>query len=216
VPSIGVLSYQGGYTRHLELLARLGYESVSVRSVEALESVDALIIPGGESTTIGMLMERFGLLDVLARRIDEGLPVFGTCAGAILLASGIEQSDQVRIGALDITVRRNAYGRQIHSFEADLQLARETDTRLPTGGQFHGVFIRAPLITRTGPGVTTLLEFEERPVLVRQGSLLASTFHPELSGDARIHRFFLAEVAGLLPAADRAHGSGAHTVRSQL
>ena len=194
---IGVLSYQGGFARHLELLQRLGYSSVPVRSVEALESVDALIIPGGESTTIGMLMERFGVLGEVTRRIAGGLPVFGTCAGLILLAAGIEESNQPRIGALDVTVRRNAYGRQIESFEADVRPAPGDGSDLLESGPFHGVFIRAPLIVRAGPGVTTLMAYEDRPVLVRQGSLLAATFHPELSGDDRVHRYFLHEIVGI-------------------
>ncbi len=194
---IGVLSYQGGFARHLELLQQLGYTAVPVRSAEALDPVDALIIPGGESTTIGMLMERFGLLAAVKRRIAGGLPVFGTCAGLILLAAGIEASNQPRIGALDVTVRRNAYGRQIESFEADARPTRDQDPSLLQNGPFHGVFIRAPHIVRTGPEVTTILEFEDRPVLVRQGALLAATFHPELSGDDRIHRYFLQDVAGL-------------------
>ncbi len=197
--SVGVLSYQGGYARHLELLQQLGYTALPVRSVEALEPVHALIIPGGESTTIGMLLERFGVLDALLRRIADGLPVFGTCAGAILLATGIEGSDQPRIGALDITVRRNAYGRQIDSFEADTRPAAGANASVLSDEPFRGVFIRAPQIVRTGPGVTTILEHEDRPVLVRQGRLLAATFHPELSGDDRIHRYFLSQVAGLGP-----------------
>ncbi len=187
----GVLSYQGGFERHLERLAGLGVRTLPVRSVEALERVDALIIPGGESTTIGMLMERFGIMQALLARIATGLPVFGTCAGAILLAADIEGSEQPRLGALDITVRRNAYGRQIESFEADVSDAAWNGTA------FHGVFIRAPQIVRVGAGVRTILRFESLPVLVREKNMLAATFHPELTGDDRIHRYFLEEVAGI-------------------
>jgi 5'-phosphate synthase pdxT subunit len=163
-----------------------------VRDPRSLAQVDALVIPGGESTTIGMLMERFGLLEAVHARIDEGFPVFGTCAGAILLARTIEGSDQPRIGAMSIAVRRNAYGRQIESFEADVVPA--AGAAWPDG-PFHGVFIRAPWITETGADVSTVLEFEGRPALVRSGALLAATFHPELTNDDRIHRYFLEHVA---------------------
>ncbi len=200
----GVLSYQGGYARHLECLKKVGVRAIPVRSVDALERIDALIIPGGESTTIGMLMERFGVMRALVSRIADGFPVFGTCAGAILLASDIEDSDQPRIGALDMTVRRNAYGRQIESFEADVRaelpgVRRADDPSGPewTGEAFHGVFIRAPQIVRVGHGVQTVLAFEGQPVLVRERNLLAATFHPELADDHRIHRYFLDQVAGL-------------------
>ncbi len=193
---VGVLSYQGGYVRHLERLQTLGVRAIPVRSVDALERIDALIIPGGESTTIGMLMERFGVMEALLSRIADGLPVFGTCAGAILLASDIEASDQPRIGALDVTVRRNAYGRQIESFEADLRAEDLPDPEW-TGGDFHGVFIRAPQIVRVGHRVRTVLAFEGQPVLVREKKMLAATFHPELTGDSRIHRYFLDRIVGV-------------------
>jgi len=135
-----------------------------------------------------MLLERFGLLEAVSQRIAEGFPVFGTCAGAILLAREIENSAQPRIGAMDMMIRRNAYGRQIESFEADLAAVRGTGSDV---AGFHGVFIRAPQIIRVGPDVVPLLEFEGQPVLVRSGSLLAATFHPELTGDDRIHRYFV-------------------------
>lgn len=170
----------------------MGVEARPVRDLGALAQVDALVIPGGESTTIGMLLERFGLMAAIRDRIAEGFPVFGTCAGAILLAKEIEGSDQPRIGALDMAVRRNAYGRQVESFEADVVAVGET-----LAGRFHGVFIRAPQIISLGPGVDRILVFEEQPVLVRSGPLLAATFHPELTADDRIHRYFLVEVARL-------------------
>ncbi|MFP4114496.1 MAG: pyridoxal 5'-phosphate synthase glutaminase subunit PdxT [Spirochaetota bacterium] len=192
MPTVGVLSYQGGFQKHLERLSSIGAAVTAVRNLESLAGVDALVIPGGESTTIGMLMGRFGLLDAVRSRIADGFPVFGTCAGAILLAREIEGSDQPRIGALNAVVRRNAYGRQIESFEADVVLAGPTEGW--NGGAFHGVFIRAPWIVSTGPDVTTILAYEERPVLVRQGSLLAATFHPELTSDDRIHRYFIEQV----------------------
>ena len=188
MPVIGVLSYQGGFAKHLERLKAIGSEPIAVRDFATLARVDALIIPGGESTTIGMLLERFGLLEAVKQRIAAGLPVFGTCAGAILLAREIEDSAQPRIGAMNITIRRNAYGRQIESFEADGGALPGSGTGL---SGFHGVFIRAPQIIRVGPDVTPLLEFEGQPILVRSGRLLAATFHPELTGDDRIHRYFV-------------------------
>lgn len=171
----------------------MGVDARPVRDVDAFAGVDALVIPGGESTTIGMLLERFGLMEAITRRVADGFPVFGTCAGAILLATEIEGSDQPRIGALEMTVRRNAYGRQVESFEADV-----AGSAPGFEGGFHGVFIRAPQITAIGRGVEPILTFEERPVLVRSGPLLAATFHPELTRDDRIHRYFLAEVAHLI------------------
>ncbi len=192
--TVGVLSYQGGFQRHIDALARIGVAVRPVRDLDALASVDALVIPGGESTTIGMLMQRFGLLEEVRRRIGEGFPVYGSCAGAILLARRIEASEQPRIGTMEMTVRRNAYGRQVESFEADVE---------PTGapgwrdGAFHGVFIRAPQIVEIGADVTPLLVYEDRPVLVRAHRQLATTFHPELTRNDRIHRYFVEHVAGL-------------------
>ena len=198
MPVVGVLSYQGGFGKHLERLEEIGVESRAVRDLESLAAVDALIIPGGESTTIGMLMERFGLLEGVRRRIEDGFPVFGTCAGAILLADEIEGSDQPRIGGIAMTVRRNAYGRQIESFEADVRSADPGSAASAIGERFHGVFIRAPQILSVDSGVEVVLVYEEQPVLVRSANLLAATFHPELTGDTRIHRFFLEEVAALV------------------
>lgn len=190
----------------------MGVHVIGVRDLAALEAVDALVIPGGESTTIGMLMERFGLLDRIRTRIAQGFPVYGSCAGAILLAREIVGSDQPRIGAMDMSVRRNAYGRQVESFEADvLPVALATSGATGTdalrsnapdgddwpGGPFRGVFIRAPQIMNIEGGVRPLLVYEDRPVLVRSERLLASTFHPELTDDDRIHRYFVERVAEL-------------------
>ena len=186
--AVGVLAYQGGFSKHLEQFSRLKVDARPVRDLDALEGVGALVIPGGESTTIGMLMERFGLLEAIRERIAGGFPVFGTCAGAILLATEIESFGQRRIGVIDMTVRRNAYGRQVESFEADVVPVAHGDWR---NGPFHGVFIRAPQILRTGSSVHEILVFEGTPVLVRSGNLLAGTFHPELTDDTRIHRYFL-------------------------
>lgn len=189
---VGVLAYQGGFAKHLEQFSRLKVDARPVRDLDALDHVRALVIPGGESTTIGMLMERFGLLQAVRERIAGGFPVFGTCAGAILLAREIESSDQPRIGVMDMTVRRNAYGRQVESFEADVVPVADGYWH---NGPFHGVFIRAPQILRTGSSVEEILAFEGSPVLVRSGNLLAGTFHPELTPDTRIHRYFLDAVA---------------------
>lgn len=188
--TVGVLALQGGFQRHCDALTHLDHPSrrVSsrlVRTPEDLAGVDSLIIPGGESTTIGMLLERFGLMEPLRGRIRSGMPVMGTCAGTILLAQTIEGSEQPRIGTLPITVQRNAYGRQVASFEADLRLPED---ELP----FRAVFIRAPVITRVPSDVTVLATFEDNPVMIRRESILALTFHPELTGDQRIHRLFLA------------------------
>ena len=185
--SVGVFGLQGDYERHRATLARIGVAAEIVVTQDRIESIDALIIPGGESTTMGKLAVTFDLLEPLKRRISAGMPVFGTCAGMILLAERIEGSEQPRIGALAVQVSRNAYGRQIASFEADVPVTFGS-------GSVRGVFIRAPLITGLGPAVTVLGEFEGKPVLVRQGTILASSFHPELTEDTRIHEYFLSIV----------------------
>ncbi len=203
--TIGVISFQGDFQRHIDRLASVGATVEPVRTLPALGRVDAVVIPGGESTTIGMLLDRFGMLTALRDRIRDGLPVFATCAGTILLADDIANSTQPRIGGLDITVRRNAYGRQVDSFEADLAVSPEwsdlglrdcdsseaTDVDLPV----RGVFIRAPMIVRTGESVRVLMSFEGHPVLVQAGAILAATFHPEMTTDLRIHRYFRDVVA---------------------
>ncbi len=180
---IGVLAFQGDFARHINAVTGHGAEAVAVRTPEGVERSDAMIIPGGESTTIGMLCERFGLLEVIRDRIAGGMPVFGTCAGAILLAREIVESDQVRFGSLDIGIRRNAYGRQRESFEADIELA--------SGGTFRGVFIRAPKIERVGTGISVLGSLDGNPVLIARDGIWAATFHPELTADRRIHAEFL-------------------------
>ncbi len=185
--TIGVLGLQGDFAKHHAMLSRLGVKAELVVTPEQIGRIDGLVIPGGESTTIGKLMAGYGLLEPLKARIAGGMAVFGTCAGMILLARRIQGSVQIRIGAMDIEVNRNAYGRQISSFEADIPVSF---IREPA----RGVFIRAPIITDTGREVSVLGEFEGRPVLVRQGKLLASSFHPELTEDGRIHEYFLAMV----------------------
>ncbi len=182
---IGVVAIQGDFAEHMAMLQRLNVEPVKVRLPQDLEGLDGVIIPGGESTTIGIVGTRYGLLDALRERVEEGLPVFGTCAGAILLAKTILESNQPRIGVLDIVINRNAYGRQKDSFEANILVPRLGEVSV------RGVFIRAPVIEAVGPEVEALAELDEKPVLVQQGHILAATFHPELIDDTRLHRYFL-------------------------
>ncbi len=183
---VGVLALQGDVREHAHALADAGATPVEVRHAAQLDDVDGLIVPGGESTTIGKLMDRFGLLDPLAERARSGLPLYGTCAGLILMANEIVGDDPAphRLELLDVAVRRNGYGRQVDSFEADLDLDEAAEP-------FRAVFIRAPLIERAGSDVEVLATCDDRPVLVRQGNLLGSTFHPEMSGDGRVHRAFV-------------------------
>lgn len=182
---IGVLALQGDYAAHIRALAEAGASAVPVRDGGQLESVDAMVIPGGESTVMGSLLERFGFLDLFRHRIEDGMPVFGTCAGLILLARGIEGRKQPTLGVLDITVRRNAYGTQIDSFRTRL------DASALGGGPFEGVFIRAPRIIGTGSGVEVLISHSGEPVMVRQGNIVGATFHPELVPGQIIHRWFV-------------------------
>ncbi len=183
---VGVLALQGAFTRHCAVLDSLGATSREVRVPADLDDVDRLVIPGGESTTISMLLERSGLFDDVAARLAAGMPVFGTCAGMILLASEIldGRADQRCFGAIDLTVRRNAYGRQVDSFETDLDVVGLDDP-------VHAVFIRAPGVARCGTAVEVLARVDGDPVLCRQGTVLVSSFHPELTADDRVHRLFL-------------------------
>jgi pyridoxal 5'-phosphate synthase pdxT subunit len=181
---VGVLSLQGDFREHLRILSELGIEPVSVKTPQQLADVDALVIPGGESTTIGKLAVRFGLLDPLREAIRDGLAVYGTCAGMILLSSAVTEGDQPLIGALDVVVKRNAFGRQNESFETDLEIE---GLDMP----FHAVFIRAPWIEKVGSDVEVLGEVDDHAVMVRQDRILASSFHPELTGDKRIHRMLI-------------------------
>jgi len=195
-PMIGVLDLQGDVREHVAALTDVGAQSRLVKSPAALEELHGLIIPGGESTTLSMLLESTQLFDAIAGRLGDGdaggLPVFGTCAGLILLAREVldGRSDQRTFGALDAVVRRNGYGRQRQSFEADVMLGSGEVPPLPT------VFIRAPFVVWVGDGVEVLAELEGVPVLVRDGSVLASSFHPELTPDRRVHRLF-AEMCGV-------------------
>lgn len=183
MPRVGVLALQGDVREHVRALGSLGVETRLVKSADHLESVDALVIPGGESTTIGRLAERFDLLEPLRDRVESGMPVFGTCAGMIFLAAGVTEGTQPQLGCLDVVVRRNAFGRQNDSFEADLDI-RGLDQ------PFHAVFIRAPWVEKYGSTVEVLAAVDDHPVMVRQGRIYASSFHPELTDDDRVHRMF--------------------------
>jgi pyridoxal 5'-phosphate synthase pdxT subunit len=198
-PSIGVLALQGDVLEHLRMLAAAGARPSEVKRVEDLDGLDGLLVPGGESTTIGKLAEMYGLLDPIRARIRDGMPSFGTCAGAILLGRETMRhdgraSDQPLIGAMDIVTRRNAFGRQVASFEADL------DVTGIEGAAMHAVFIRAPWIEEHGADVEVLAAAETplgaKVVVARQGRLLVSAFHPELTDDGRLHELFVAMVAG--------------------
>lgn len=182
---VGILSLQGAVAPHAEAVRACGAEARYVRTAEELRACDALIIPGGESTTMGMLMERFDLLQPIADHAGQGKPVFGTCAGMIVLAKDIVGSEQARLGLMDTRVARNSYGRQVDSFESPLDIPA-----LP-GGPFHGVFIRAPHVEALSADAEVLAELDGRAVFVRQGKLLASSFHPEMTDDRRVHEYFL-------------------------
>jgi pyridoxal 5'-phosphate synthase pdxT subunit len=188
----GVLALQGAFREHREVLGALGVETLEVRGPEDLGALDALILPGGESTTMGMLLDTSGLRELLAALLADGLPVLGTCAGMILLAREVVDGrpDQRSLGVVDIAVRRNAYGRQRDSFEATLDVA------VLAGGGFPGVFIRAPRIESVGDGVDVLATHDGHPVLARQGAAVVASFHPEVSGDLRLHEWFLTESEG--------------------
>jgi pyridoxal 5'-phosphate synthase pdxT subunit len=184
MPTVGVLALQGDVREHLWALEGVGAETRPVKSEADLEGLDGLVIPGGESTTIGRLAERFGLIEPLRRRIDGGMAVFGTCAGLILLSGAVTEGSQPLLSRLDILVKRNAFGRQNDSFEADLAVAG-------LDRPFHAVFIRAPWVEKVGDDVEILARVDDHPVMVRQGRVLAASFHPELTDDDRIHRLFL-------------------------
>lgn len=187
---VGVLAIQGDFEKHIETLRRLGVDAVTVRTADEVRQLDGLIIPGGESTTVGKLMRRYGIDDAIRERVAQGMALYGTCTGLILMANDIEGNDQDRLGLLDITVRRNAYGRQIDSFETNMTIAELGPAPL------RAVFIRAPFITEVRNGVQVLASVDGRPVLVKKDKLLASAFHPELTDDTRLHRYFLDSIDG--------------------
>jgi 5'-phosphate synthase pdxT subunit len=205
VPKVGILALQGDVEEHAQSLVELGADAVAIRVPSDLAGVDGLILPGGESTTMSLLLESSGLFDPIAERLRDGMPAFGTCAGMILLATRVTggRPDQRSFGAIDLLVRRNGYGRQVDSFETDLHVAGVSD------GPVHAVFIRAPVVEAVGPGVEVLASLPgaaahagvpaaqagaaagTAPVLCRRGAVLVAAFHPELSGDLRIHDLFL-------------------------
>jgi 5'-phosphate synthase pdxT subunit len=199
VTTIGVFALQGDVREHLRALAGLGVRAQPVRRPSELDACDGLVIPGGESTTMAKLARTFELFDPLRKRIELGMPTFGTCAGMIMLADRIEDGvpGQETLGGLDITVRRNAFGRQVDSFEGDLEFAGLAEP-------VHAIFIRAPWVERIGEDVEVLARVEDgaaagRIVAVRQGPLMATSFHPEVGGDARIHELFVDLVARSVP-----------------
>jgi 5'-phosphate synthase pdxT subunit len=187
---VGVLALQGAFGAHARVLGALGAEPVEVRRPDQLDSVDALVLPGGESTTVSMLLESSGLFDPIADRLRAGMPALGTCAGMILLSTDVldGRNDQRSFAAVDIAVRRNAFGRQIDSFESDLAVTSLGDELL------HAVFIRAPFVERVGPEVDVLAAVDGHPVMCRQGRVIVTAFHPELTDDPRVHELFLKEM----------------------
>jgi 5'-phosphate synthase pdxT subunit len=189
ITRVGVLALQGDVREHAAVLDRSGASAMPVRSAEELESVDALVIPGGESTTIGRLIRVHGMETVLRQRLGEGMPCLATCAGLILLSRQVldGRDDQLALGVLDVSVRRNGWGRQVESFEADLNV-------VGLSTPFHGVFIRAPRIEDVGAGVEVLASHDGEPVAVSRGNILGLTFHPEMTHDSRIHELFVARI----------------------
>jgi 5'-phosphate synthase pdxT subunit len=193
-PRIGVLALQGDVAEHLVALRASGADPVTVRRADELEAVDGLVLPGGESTTVSKLLDVFGLMAPLRARVRDGLPVYGSCAGMILLADDVldGRADRASVGGLDVVVRRNAFGRQVDSFEADLELDHLGELDRP----FHALFIRAPWVEKVGPGVEVVGTVATgaaagRIVAVRQAHLVATSFHPEVTGDPRVHAFFV-------------------------
>jgi 5'-phosphate synthase pdxT subunit len=186
---VGLLALQGAVAPHAAVLRSLGATPVEVRTPEQLADVDALVVPGGESTTMSKLLDTSGLAEPLAARLADGLPTFGTCAGMIVLAHEVldGRPDQRAYDAIDVTVRRNAFGRQVDSFEADLAVDGLDEP-------FHAVFIRAPFVEEVGDDVEVLASVDGHPVLCRQGNVLVSAFHPELTGDRRLHELFLSRI----------------------
>jgi 5'-phosphate synthase pdxT subunit len=188
---VGVLALQGDVREHVSSLIACGVDPIEVRRTSEISAIDALVLPGGESTTIAQLAEVFGIYDQLKHRIAQGMPVYGSCAGMILLADEIldAKHGQKTFGGLNITVRRNAFGRQVDSFESDIEFADGSSDLI------RAVFIRAPWVEKVGQGVQVLASVDTHPVAVRSHTVLATSFHPELTGDHRIHRYFIEEVA---------------------
>jgi 5'-phosphate synthase pdxT subunit len=188
---VGVLALQGDVREHIEALSSCGVEALAVRRAGEIEIIDALVLPGGESTTIAQLAEVFGIFDLIKNKINSGMPVYGSCAGMILLADQIldAKEGQKSFGGLDITVRRNAFGRQVDSFESDISFNDGSDELI------RAVFIRAPWVEKVSDSVKVLASIDNHPVAVRSNTALATSFHPEITGDLRVHRYFIEQVA---------------------
>ena len=186
---VGVLALQGDVDEHVHALERAGAGVIEVRTPADLARVDALVVPGGESTTVIRLLDRFGLTQPIVERVRGGMPFWGTCMGMIVAARDVADLEQPTLDLIDVTVRRNAFGRQVDSAEVPLAIPALGDAPFPA------VFIRAPWIERTGPAVETLAEHDGHGVMVRQGNVLGTSFHPELTGDDRVHRYFLGMIA---------------------
>lgn len=183
---VGVLALQGAFREHCEMLEQVGVQPVEVRKPEQIDEISGLIIPGGESTTIGKLMVEWGFMDKIKQRAAEGMPIYGTCAGMILLAKDIVDSNQPRLGLMDVSVRRNAFGRQRDSFEADLYVEE-----FGQDGPVRAVFIRAPFIEKAAANVEIMATVNEKIVIARQDNIFVTAFHPELTNDNRVHRYFI-------------------------
>ncbi|MDN9011906.1 pyridoxal 5'-phosphate synthase glutaminase subunit PdxT [Brevibacillus laterosporus] len=183
-PRIGVLALQGAVAEHMRMLELAGAEAIAIKKVDELSEIDGLVIPGGESTTISKLMHKYGFMDAIRRFANEKKPVFGTCAGAILIANEIEHAPEAHLGLMDMKVARNAFGRQKESFEIKMPIAG-------VASDFPAVFIRAPLILKIGDKGEVLAKHEDNIVAARQGQFLAASFHPELTDDYRMHKYFL-------------------------
>ncbi|MCM3786748.1 pyridoxal 5'-phosphate synthase glutaminase subunit PdxT [Neobacillus mesonae] len=188
---IGVLALQGAVAEHIRSIELAGSEGIAIKKVEQLSEIDGLIIPGGESTTIGKLMRKYGFIDAIRQFSEAGKPIFGTCAGLIVLSQRIAGGEESHLGLMDMTVSRNAFGRQRESFETDLQIFGIDEP-------VRAVFIRAPLIQSLGEGVEVLSTYQDEIVTARQGHLLASSFHPELTDDYRLHQYFVEMVESSL------------------
>jgi 5'-phosphate synthase pdxT subunit len=188
---IGILALQGAVREHRNLLRRMGVETVDVLNPEDLDGIDGLILPGGESTTVGKLLVRYNLLNPIVEQGNKGLPIFGVCTGLILLSKHINKSEQYRLGLMDTYVERNAFGRQLASFEADMCI--------PVLGEvpFHTIFIRAPYINNVGDNVKVLLSYQDKVLFAEQDNFIAAAFHPELTDDIRVHEYFLNKIISL-------------------